>query len=100
MPSHNQLDDLLSKIGIAKCIEELEDSRFAVSSSSSSRDRIKTWFKFHARIFGTDAPVIPLTVASYKAVASVFKSLGYKSFGNYASNIKAMHIEGGFTWTD
>jgi hypothetical protein len=100
LANHNQVGELLDSKGIDACLNALDDDRNAASSSSSVADRVRTWSKFHLHIYGPTVPLLPLTVPTYKAVASVFKALGYRSFPNYASNIKAHHIELGHCWSD
>ena len=43
-------------------------------------------------------PPLPLTVTSIEAVAAQMKAANYRSFPNYVSTIKDLHIEHGFAW--
>ena len=76
--NHHQVDDLLSTSGISACLASLDGDRYAASSSNSFEDRIATWNKFHAKVFGHYFPVFPLSVSAYNRVAAVFKGLGYQ----------------------
>ena len=51
-------------------------------------------------IYGDTVPVLPLTVVQYKAVTALFKASDYRSYANYASNIKGAHVEPGFAWSE
>jgi hypothetical protein len=56
--------------------------------------------RFHRLVYGTDAPLIPLSVESIVAVASLFKKGGYRGFGNYLTAVKALHVEADYPWSD
>ena len=62
--------------------------------------RNKTWFKFRHLIFGSDTNPTPFIASGLKAVAPLFKGLGYRSFHSYSSNIKPAHINAGHGWAD
>jgi len=92
----------LQSLGIDKIIENLDNDRYAASSANSHKSHVKTWSLFHFEVFrGVEPmpPVVPITVRSLIGVASLFKAGGYRSYPNYQSAAKNVHIEAGFDWT-
>ena len=57
---------------------------------------VEVWRKFHCWWFGSDIPVLPLAVEKIKAISSLFKVGGYKSYRNYLSRIKEEHLRAGY----
>ena len=72
---------------------------YHAASSRKPRDALlATWFKFHEKWFGPSVPPLPVTEHSLECVSCLFKHGGYKSFKNYVSRIKEVHVESGFIW--
>lgn len=72
---------------------------YYASSSRKPRDAlVQTWTKFHKHWFGNDQ-IVPVTTESLEKVSCLFKIGGYKSYKNYVSRIKELHIESGFVWS-
>jgi len=72
----------------------------ARSAQGPHASLLKTWDRLHRRWYGDDTPVTPLSPASIFAVAAQMKDAGYRSFPNYGSAAKELHITSGFPWTD
>ena len=92
----------LKSLGIEQIIADLENDRYAASSANSNKSHVKTWSLFHFEVFrGANPipPVVPVTVCSLIGVASLFKAGGYRSYPNYQSAAKSVHVEAGHDWT-
>ena len=72
---------------------------FANSSADSRASHLNTWTTLHVRWFGSDVPVLPLTLESLECVSAQFKAGGYRSFANYLATVKDHHLELA-PWTD
>ena len=77
----------------AACEAELLEDVLAKTTAESKQSHINTWARFHIRWFGLQVPVFPLTVVKVRAVASQFKSCGYRSYPNYVSTVKDLFLE-------
>ena len=71
----------------------------AASSVGPRESLLRTWNDIHFACFSDTVPVLPLTVEKIAAVACRFKAGGYRSFPNYMSRMKSMHIEIGYDWS-
>ena len=83
-------------------INALNTDRYAASSADSNRSHLKTWSLFHYEVFKDVRPippVIPITVHAIIGVGALFKSGGYRSYPNYASAAKSMHVDAGHYWS-
>ena len=92
----------VASIGMTALVAALVSDRVARSGIGSSASLLKTWTSFHALAFenaGAWVPLLPITAVILQAVGALFKSGGYRSFANYLSAAKAMHIEAGYEWT-
>ena len=92
----------MQSLGVDQMIRNLDDDRYAASSANSNKSHVRTWSLFHFEVFrGVEPipPVVPITVRSLIGVASLFKAGGYRSYPNYQSASKSVHIEAGFDWT-
>ena len=85
----------LGTVGSAALVAALVTDRVARSGAASSASLINTWTAFHALAFH-DAmvvvPLLPITAMILQLVGALFKSGGYRSFANYLSAAKVMHI--------
>ena len=87
---------------MAAMVASLITDRVAPSGIGSSASLLKTWTSFHTLAFadaGVLVPLLPITAVILQYVGALFKSGGYRSFANYLSAAKAMHIEAGYEWT-
>jgi hypothetical protein len=92
----------VASIGMTVLVAALVADRVAPSGIGSSASLLKTWTSFHTLAFadaGVSVPLLPITAVILQAVGALFKSGGYRSFANYLSAAKAMHIEAGYEWT-
>ena len=83
-------------------VEEILQDRIGKSGVASSASLLTTWRRFQGEAFGTESPVVemlPVTVCSLVVIGSKFKRSEYRSFPNYVSAIKAVHIEAGHQWS-
>ena len=85
-------------------LSALRRDRVAASGRGTADSLLKTWEKFdgHARTCtGNLLPpeLFPLSPMGVEHVAACFKQGGYRSFANYLSAVRAVHIEMGFDWT-
>ena len=58
-----------------------------------------TWAKFLEVWHGETVPMLPVEPQDISIVGALMKERGYRSFANYVSNIKQMHIKAGYAWT-
>ena len=89
------------QLGAEALVEELLADRVAKSGVASSAPLLNTWRHFHVTIFAAElpaAPVIPVTPRGMVIIGSLFKRGGYRSFANYVSAIRAVHIEANHVW--
>ena len=92
----------VASIGMAALVANLISDRVAPSAVGSSTSLLRTWTAFHSLAFADSAtliPLLPITDVILQYVGALFKSGGYRSFANYLSAAKAMHIEAGYEWT-
>ena len=78
---------------------ELESDVLANSAKDSRRTLLKTWEEFHYSWFGESCEMLPLTLHKIRCVGAMFKKGGYRSFKNYLSAVKDLHIMTGHPWT-
>lgn len=84
---------------------DLHRDRVAASGTGVQQSLVNTWKTFHGAARESTGGVlkgefIPLTPSSIELVAAFFKSGGYRSFPNYLSAVKQIHVESGYAWTD
>ena len=91
----------VAAVGMAALVAALVADRVAPSGSGSSSSLLNTWTAFHFIAFPKATalvPLLPITDVVLQYVGALFKSGGYRSFANYLSAAKAMHIEAGYLW--
>eukprot|EP00439_Symbiodinium_sp_Y106_P052514 s2027_g7.t1 len=74
-------------------LDAYERDFVAASARGPACSVIRTWESMHISWFGGEPPPWPLTPAKIRAVGSIMKARGYRSFGNYATKAKMMHIQ-------
>ena len=89
----------LDALGVDHLVQELHDDRVAKSSKGDKETHLSTWTKFHRAAFGSVAPIFPITVYTLIVVSSLLKKGKYRSFENYLSTIRGLHIEQHHLWT-
>ena len=79
--------------------DNIDDLRHAASAASSRDSLLSTWEFFLRRWHGLDKPAVPVDPADIGNVGSLMRVGGYRSFANYVSRVKEMHIRAGYDWT-
>ena len=92
-------------VGVASIIHDLRHDRDAASAKGSKASLLSTWHEFHAAARESVGAIltalpIPLTPVGIEHVAAYFKVGGYRSYPNYLSAIRLVHIEAGHPWTE
>ena len=77
---------------------ELEADVSAKSSVSSLASLERTWTRLHREWFGSASQPFPTWPAALRAVAAQMERLKYRSFNNYLSRAKRLHIRAGAVW--
>ena len=88
----------VTTLGMSALITALVNDRVARSGIRPSASLVKSWVSFHTLAFAGSVvlvPPLPITAGILQAVGALYKSGGYRSFANYLSAAKAMHIEAG-----
>lgn len=79
-------------------LTELQRDYTAVSSKGPHASLLRTWESMRRRMHGGDTAYYPLTPSKIARVAAAFKACGYRSFANYLSRAKEMHVQLGGEW--
>ena len=82
----------------ADALAAYERDKCAASSARPLDSLYNTWSDFHRRWFGSD-DVLPLTPGKIAAVAAMFKQGRYRSYPNYLSRLKMLHMMQ-HSWSD
>lgn len=77
---------------------ELEEDMTTEETRRVKDSYWRTWCAYHARWFGAEPPVLPMTTDSVMAVAAQMKAYGNRSYPNYLA-ARERHKDGGFDWT-
>ena len=83
----------------------LINDMYAITSRRPRDALLQTWLRFHKAWFGPKLDqeldgAFPLTEEKLVRVSALFKAGAYKSYKNYLSRAKDMHLELGYTWTE
>jgi hypothetical protein len=86
-------------------VTELRRDRDATSGRGTRDSLLRTWQQFHTNaraLVGNTlaADSIPITAVSLEVVAVFFKRGGYRSYPNYLSAVKTVHVERGHAWSE
>lgn len=73
-------------------LDNLRKDYVANSAKGPAAAVLRTWESMHIRMMGRHVPVFPLTPEKIANVAAAFKACGYRSFNNYMSKAKEVHI--------
>jgi len=84
----------------ARLMEALTSDMRARSAIGPHASWLRTWTRFHHRWWGEISSPWPLTPQYIYAVAALMKDLGYRSFPNYVSASKDVHIQLGYPWSE
>eukprot|EP00435_Cladocopium_sp_Y103_P032900 s3225_g8.t1 len=76
-----------------EALSQLRRDYVAMSSKGPAASLLRTWEGMHRRMFDSHIPTFPLTAGKIASVAAAFKMCGYRSFSNYASKAKEIHIQ-------
>jgi len=90
---------MASVSGKEAILDRLIQDFSAASSGDTRQSHLRTWTAFHREWFGASPEVIPVTIPGMLAVSAMFKKAGYRSFGNYLSSVKALHVQSGHDWS-
>ena len=82
-----------SEEGLKRADDELDRDNYAQSALGPRDSLLATWTKLHHLRFRGSAPVLPLTADKIRKVAALFKKAGYRSFANYVSRVRTLHVE-------
>jgi hypothetical protein len=82
----------------------LRRDRESASGRGARGSLLSTWRGFHSnarQVSGILLPedIVPVTVLGLEVIAAYFKRGGYRSYPNYLSAIRSLHIESGHPWT-
>ena len=80
-------------------LEALENEMFTKGTRTQQRAAWNTWCKFHRAWFG-HRRMLPLTPGKILGVGAMFHAGSYRSFPNYLSAARQLHIQRGFPITD
>jgi hypothetical protein len=94
-----RLSDSTEPLDRLALLSNLDSDVTARSAKGTKASHMKTWLEFHEAWFGPAVPMMPLTPPIVRAIASQFKDKEYRSFGNYLSTAKQVHVMGGHDWT-
>ncbi|CAK0886645.1 unnamed protein product [Prorocentrum cordatum] len=83
-----------------EALARLQEDFVAASAKGAKDSLLKTWQTLHINWFGPHTPVLPLTAEKLQAVGALFKAGKYRSFANYLTKIKELHLEQGGEWSD
>ena len=92
-----------SKMGLGNtandkaAVRKLVNAKFAASTRSSHRSRIKWWTERCAERSWTTTPV---TAEKLLLAAALLKDGGYRSACLYLAMMRRMHVQHGFSWTE
>eukprot|EP00435_Cladocopium_sp_Y103_P041955 s490_g11.t1 len=91
--------DVWSHDQCQKAISDLQRDYTAMSSKGPNASLLKTWELMHRRMHQGRCDYYPLTSDKISRVAAAFKMCGYRSFANYLSKAKEVHIQYGGDWS-
>ena len=80
-------------------VDRVNSSRHAASAQGPRDSLLNTWCKILEQWHGERVPVVPVQPEDIIIVGAVMRDKGYRSFPNYVSRVKEMHIRAGFDWT-
>ena len=80
-------------------LSRYHQDKHARSAGSSRCSLRRTWEQFHKSWFH-DEEYLPLTPTKICCVASLVKAGGSRSYPNYLSRYKELHVANGHVWTD
>ena len=81
-------------------IDQVNVARHAASAQAPRDSLLCTWCKILREWHGEDTQVVPVQPEDIIIiVGAVMKKKGYRSFPNYVSRVKELHIRAGFDWS-
>ena len=91
-------------VDVGAALSSYERDKYAGSAQASRASLANTWMEYHRKAAArgmADVPpeLFPVTVPIIRGIASLMKLDGFRSFANYASWAKCVHISKGFEWT-
>jgi hypothetical protein len=92
--------EALTDVQRANQLMDLDADTVTAGTFSAKASCVATWTKLHHRWFGPELAVLPLTEPKMRAVAAQMKAAGYRSYPNYVSAIKDVHLKASNEWSD
>ena len=80
-------------------IDQVNAARHVASAQAPRDSLLGTWCKILREWHGEDIQVVPVQPEDIIVVGAVMKKKGYRSFPNYVSRVKELHIRAGFDWS-
>jgi hypothetical protein len=83
----------------ATTLAKYEADKYAATARGPRASLEATWCRMLCIWHGEEVPSIPVEVADIGYVGALMKDNGYRSFANYVSAMKQLHVKAGFAWT-
>ena len=80
-------------------LEAYERDKFAASNQSTRAANLAVWVRLVKLWFGPGTEVIPVEPEHIQAVGAIMKRHGYRSFSQYITRARDLHIKCGFAWS-
>ena len=87
--------------GVSAVVDALLQDRYSRSAAASNASLLKTWQRFRFQAFAHElpqVPLLPITARSLILIGALFKAGGYRSYPNYVSVLRGLHIDDGHDW--
>lgn len=78
---------------------DYEFDKHAASAQVSRESLVTTWERLLHKWHGEEVPAVPVEPADIGYVGALMKARGYRSFANYVSRMKELHVKAGFYWS-
>ena len=85
---------------VRQAVADLRRDYTASSAKGPNASLLRTWESMHRRMNEGRNDCYPLTCEKITKVAAAFKACGYRSFANYLSRAKEVHISHGGVWSE
>lgn len=82
-----------------RMMENYQREKYAASSASSRESHLRTWTAMLHAWHGAPVNPIPVEPEDIGVVGCLMKECEYRSFAQYVSRLRELHIRMGFTWT-
>jgi len=82
-----------------EALNAYERDKHALTAQGPRAAIIETWTRMLRLWHGMPTPILPVEPKDVAHVGALFKKYNYRSFANYLSRVKEMHIAAGYQWT-